>query len=74
MMLSNIAFCGMLSVWKAPEVKPSKAWKGPNGGIAPVPKDDCAGIMISAFQSHEFGFGMHICDEQLNEVNKYHEE
>ncbi len=80
----------MLSVLKAPEVKPlicfghdeciykqlvliSKAWKCTNGEIAPVPKDDGAGIMISTFQSHEFGFGMHLCDEQLKEVNKYHE-
>ncbi len=85
--LSNIPFRGMLSVRKAPEVKPlicfghnecifkqfvltSKAWKGPNGENAPVPKDDGAGIMISAFQSREFGFGLHLCDEELKEVNK----
>jgi hypothetical protein len=88
--LSNIPFCGMLSVRKAPEVKTlacfrhdecifkqfvltSKAWKGPNGEIAPVPKDDVAGIVIRAFQSREFGFEMHLCDEQLKEVNKYRE-
>jgi hypothetical protein len=39
-----------------------KSWKGPNGETAVVPKDDKAGVMIRAFQSHEFGI-----------VNKYRE-
>jgi hypothetical protein len=29
------------------------------------------GIIISAFQSHEFGFGLAISQEQLEEINKY---
>ncbi len=65
---------------KPPEVKPiicfghdecifkqfiltSKSWKGPNGETG----------MASAFQGHEFDFGLHLTDEQLKEVNKYHE-
>jgi hypothetical protein len=30
-------------------------------------------VQINTFQSHEFGYGMPLCDEQLKEVNKYHE-
>jgi hypothetical protein len=48
-----------------------KSRKGPNGETAVVPKDDRAGVMISVFQSHEFGFGLHLTYEQLKEVNKY---
>jgi hypothetical protein len=48
----------------------SNAWKSPNGEIAPVPKDDGAGTMISAFQSRELGFGMHLFVEQLKEAVK----
>ena len=50
-----------------------KSWKGPNGETAVVPKDDGAGVMIRAFQSHEFGFGLHLTNEQLKEANKFHE-
>jgi len=36
-----------------------------------MPKDDKMGIMISAFQSQEFGFGLKILtEEQLKEVNE----
>jgi hypothetical protein len=35
-----------------------KSWKGPYGKTAPVPKDDGAGLMISAFLCREFGFGL----------------
>ncbi len=48
-----------------------KCWKRPNGEIAPVPKDEGAGLMISAFQSCEFGFGMQLSPEELQKVNEY---
>ena len=50
-----------------------RSWKGPNGETAVVPKDEGAGVMISAFPSHEFGFGLHFIGEQLKEMNNYHE-
>jgi hypothetical protein len=37
------------------------AWVAPDGTTVLVPKDDGQGLMISAFQSREFGFGMEIC-------------
>jgi len=49
----------------------NKAWVGPNGETVAVPKDEGQGLMISAFQSHEFGFGMAVDNEQLKEVNRY---
>ncbi len=49
----------------------NKSWDSPNGETAAVPKDDGQGLMINAFQSHEFGFGMALNEEQLKEVNKY---
>jgi len=51
----------------------AKSWQGPNGKIMMIPKDDGLGIMISAFQSHEFGFGLDLTDSDLMEVNTYHE-
>jgi hypothetical protein len=51
----------------------NKSWIGPNGETVAVPKDDEQGLMISAFQSREFGFGMPLNEEQLKEVNKYRE-
>ncbi len=44
------------------------------GEIGIIPKDEGMGIMISAFQSHEFGFGLAISQEQLEEINKNYEE
>jgi hypothetical protein len=35
--------------------------------------DDGQGVMISAFQSHEFGFGMQICEEDLKKINENRE-
>jgi hypothetical protein len=35
-----------------------------------VPKDDGLGVMVSAFQSTEFGFGVVVSEEQLKEVNE----
>ena len=46
-----------------------KSWCGPNGETVLVPKDDGQGLMISAFQSREFGFGYHLDEEQLAKVN-----
>jgi len=47
----------------------SESWCGPNGETVLVPKDDGQGLMISAFQSREFGFGYHLDEEQLAKVN-----
>jgi hypothetical protein len=41
-----------------------KSWCGPNGETVLVPKD----LMISAFQSREFGFGYHLDEEELAKV------
>ena len=46
-----------------------KAWYGPDGISVLVPKDDGQGVMISAFQSRELGFGMVLTKGQLDEVN-----
>jgi hypothetical protein len=48
-----------------------KNWMGPNGETAIVPKDEGAGIMISAFQSREFGFGLNMREKELPLVNEY---
>ncbi len=34
-----------------------------------VPKDYGQGVMISAFQSRELGFGVKLTQEQLDEIN-----
>jgi hypothetical protein len=46
-----------------------KAWTLPTGETQLVPKDEGQGVMISAFQSREFGFGMPLSEEQLRAVN-----
>jgi hypothetical protein len=51
----------------------NKHWTGPNGEKAISPKDEGLGIMISAFQSREFGFGMKITEEDLARINRYRE-
>jgi len=43
---------------------------GPNVETDIIPKDDGLRIMINAFQSQEFGFGLELSKEQLQEVNK----
>lgn len=48
-----------------------KAWKGPKGELAAIPKDKGYGIMISAFQSCEFGFTMKFTLKELHIVNQY---
>ena len=47
-----------------------KTWIGPDGEKNIAPKDDGLGVMISAFQSREFGFGVVVSEEQLKEVNE----
>ena len=42
-----------------------KSWVGDNKARPIIPKDEGSGLMISAFQSREFGFGLWITDEQL---------
>jgi len=50
----------------------TKSWVGPNGKTVIVPKDDRLSAMITAFQSWEFGFGLELSNEQLQEVNATH--
>ena len=50
-----------------------KAWVGPNGETTKVLKDEEMGIMISAFQSHKFRYGLELNDKQLARVNEFHE-
>ena len=48
-----------------------KTWHGSNGEQALIPKDEGFGLMISAFISHEFGFGMlDLMTGQLQRVNE----
>ena len=49
---------------------PSKQWYGPNKETFIRPKDDGLGIMISAFQSREFRFGLDTSESGLSEVNR----
>jgi len=46
-----------------------KAWKGSDGRTALIPKDEGAGIMISAFVSREFGYGFPLTNEDLTRIN-----
>jgi hypothetical protein len=46
-----------------------KEWIGPEGEQAITPKDDGLGVMISAMQSREFGYGMLLTPDQLCCVN-----
>jgi hypothetical protein len=49
----------------------NKSWKAPNGETVLIPKDDGQGVMISGFQSREFGFGMPLTADELTLVNTY---
>jgi hypothetical protein len=49
----------------------NKSWAAPDGERVLVPKDDGQGLMIYAFQSREFGFGLEICDEDLKKLNEW---
>jgi hypothetical protein len=46
-----------------------KSWSDPNRTRALLPKDKGQGVMISAFVSREFGFGMTPTPDQLNLIN-----
>jgi hypothetical protein len=46
-----------------------KAWTSPDGEKPIIPKDEGLGVMISAFVSREFGFGMALSPAQLLAVN-----
>jgi hypothetical protein len=47
------------------------SWTGPKGEQGIIPKDEGIGLMISAFQSREFGFGMSLLPAELGKVNKF---
>jgi hypothetical protein len=51
-------------------IRTNKSWSDPDGTRALLPKDDGQGVMISAFASREFGFGMQLTASQLDKVNK----
>lgn len=57
------------AIWKQYKMSKS-AWRGNNGEIGLVPKDDGAGVMISAIVSRPFGLGMEWTDELRNTVNE----
>jgi hypothetical protein len=47
-----------------------KIWILPDGRYPLLPKDDGAGIMVSAFVSKEYGFVLNLTCSQLAVVNK----
>jgi hypothetical protein len=47
----------------------TKAWTAPSGQKAIAPKDEGMGVMISAFVSREFGFGLKLSQDQIQKVN-----
>ena len=47
-----------------------KSWTAPDGETVLVPKDEGQGLMISAFQSREFGLGINLSNEDLSKVNE----
>ena len=48
----------------------TKAWTCPDGTRGLIPKDEGAGVMISAFASRECGFGIDMSPEDLARVNE----
>mmetsp|Transcript_27620 Transcript_27620/g.59008 ORF Transcript_27620/g.59008 Transcript_27620/m.59008 type:complete len:743 (+) Transcript_27620:485-2713(+) len=48
----------------------SKQWVGKAGERAFLPKSNGAGVMISAFQSREFGFGMELTADEMKNINE----
>jgi hypothetical protein len=48
-----------------------KAWTAPDGSCGLIPKDEGLGVMLSAFVSREFGFGMKLSQEELIIVNRF---
>ena len=48
-----------------------RCWVGPGGEMKLLPKTDgYTTIMVSAFVSREFGFGLELTDDELQKVNK----
>ena len=45
-------------------------WVGPSGKRSILPKNDGMGVMVSAFQSREFGWGMEITNQQMVRINQ----
>jgi hypothetical protein len=45
-------------------------WVTSDGTTTLVLKDDGQGLMILAFQSSEFVFGMEFCEEKLRKINE----
>ncbi len=45
-------------------------WVGPSGERSILPKNDGIGVMVSAFQSKEFGWGVDITEEQMVRINE----
>jgi len=50
------------------------AWSGPRGEQAIIPKDEGNGLMIPAFQSREFGFGMKLSLMEIQKINQFRSE
>ena len=46
-----------------------KSWTSPDGQKAIIPKDSGTGVMISAFVSREFGYGMDLSTADLEQIN-----
>ena len=44
-------------------------WVGKDGKRPILPKTNGQSIMISAFQSREFGFGLNVTDEDITKIN-----
>jgi hypothetical protein len=46
-----------------------KTWCLPDGRFPLIPKDEGSGVMVSAFVSRDFGFGMKFTIDQLSAIN-----
>jgi len=50
------------------------AWSGPRGEQAIIPKDEGNGIIMYAFQSREFGFGLKLSLAEIQQINQFRSE
>jgi hypothetical protein len=48
----------------------TKAWTAPDGSCGLIPKDKGTGVMISAFVSREYSFGIDLSPDNLAKVNQ----
>ena len=49
-----------------------RGWRGPDGESKCLPKEDGIGVMVSALQSREFGFGLReLSEEEWKKVNDH---